>query len=259
VRYEEAQDPADLDRAIAACRAAVEGHPSEAARRGELLGALGTLQMLRFTTTGAPEDIDSATRLCREAVATADRGSPSRIITEAQLAQVLAARFDALGEPSDAQEAVELFRAATRSDQAAWTDARRGAAFTWSSWAATRADWSQAAEAYRAALALARDLLTVQLTPAGTRTWLQNFGAYSAGAGYAMVRADDPEGALLALDTGRAVALSRALDLQRADLTRLEADDRADLAARFRAAAQHVQAATAADPARSTLDPVGQA
>jgi hypothetical protein len=75
-RYERAGDPRDLDDAVEAARATLDGlpatHRNRAMYRADLAFALGT----RYDQTGSRADLDEAVTAAREAVAASPADDP---------------------------------------------------------------------------------------------------------------------------------------------------------------------------------------
>ncbi|MET7424246.1 CHAT domain-containing tetratricopeptide repeat protein [Dactylosporangium sp. NPDC005555] len=105
-------DPADLDRAITAGRAAVAGGPSPA--RVGLANAL----LSRFTRFGALSDVDESVAVARSAVEVADDGRwGSRAGALSGLGIALRLRYAVTQDPADIAEAVTAGRAAVDAAQ----------------------------------------------------------------------------------------------------------------------------------------------
>lgn len=109
----------------------------------------------------------------------------------------------------------------------------------WGRWAAERADWREAAPAYGFGVEALSRLFVGQLTRDDKETWLGQAAGLPAEAVYSAGLARHLRDAVLTAERARAMLLSDALERDRADLARMVADGREDLAERFRAAAGH--------------------
>ena len=100
-------------------------------------------------------------------------------------------------------------------------------------WHAEIENWDQAAMTYRRGLDAADRLLRVQLRRAHKETWLHTIGDLPSHAAYATAQTGDIGAAALALERGRAILLTEALDLRDVDVDRLRAEGQEELSTRF--------------------------
>ena len=139
-----------------------------------------------------------------------------------------------------AQSGVTLFRDVLKD----------GAARNWGRWASARRSWTEAAEAYHAAMDLTDRLFRTQLFRSHKEAWLREAKALPAHAAYALARSGDASGAVQALERGRALLLSESLQRDRANLDHLMDLGHQDLAESYRQAADRVH-----DLSRATRRP----
>ena len=106
-RYHATADPALLDAAEAAYRAALKETPAGSPRRTARLCHLATIGVERWRAGGRPPDLARAVDLLEQALAGAD-DSPSRMTALVDLAVTLAERYDHAGDRRDLDRAVTL-------------------------------------------------------------------------------------------------------------------------------------------------------
>ena len=83
-------------------------------------------------------------------------------------------------------------------------------------------------------------MFRAQLLRADKESWLRDAEDLVVDGAFALAAGDDPRGAAVALERGRALLLSEALERAAADLSRLE-DGHAGLAIRFRESSARVR------------------
>ena len=121
-------------------------------------------------------------------------------------------------------------------------------------WASARRSWTEAAEAYHAAMDLTDRLFRTQLFRSHKEAWLREAKALPAHAAYALARSGDASGAVQALERGRALLLSESLQRDRANLDHLMDLGHQDLAESYRQAADRVHDLTRATRRPGPLD-----
>jgi hypothetical protein len=123
------------------------------------------------------------------------------------------------------------------------------AATYWGWTASEHQGWTEAAEAYELGLAATDHLVRTQLVREQQEAWLLEVRGFTSSAAYVLAKADAPAEAVVALEQGRAVLLSEALQRDRADLARL-LQGGSDLADRYqRAAARERESHMISQPA----------
>jgi hypothetical protein len=111
-------------------------------------------------------------------------------------------------------------------------------------WAAGWAAWAEAVAAFGFGVSALENLFRTQSLRTHKEVWLSAAENITASAGYALARNDDPGSAALALERGRSLLLSEALQRGRADLRRLAEGGCAELSERFVAATIRLSDAT---------------
>ena len=122
------------------------------------------------------------------------------------------------------------------------------AAKAWGRWASRREAWPEAADAYNSAIDITQQVFRVQLARPQQEAWLAESQGVPGEAAHAMARAKRLREAVEALERGRILLLSDALDRDRADLSLLNATHPA-LAGAYREAASAVESALSSSTA----------
>jgi CHAT domain-containing protein/tetratricopeptide (TPR) repeat protein len=133
-------------------------------------------------------------------------------------------------------EAAAAYRDAVRHGLDTSLEWARAAAILWGDSAVSRGSWEEASEAYTDGLKATERLFRIQLLREDKETWLADSQGLPTEAAYALFRAGRPEDAVLALEAGRSLLLSEALEEERADLGRLAETGHADLVDAYRGA-----------------------
>jgi Tfp pilus assembly protein PilF len=222
-------DPAVLDEALGAYRAALEAMPTTSPERAAVLANLSMGLVNRHAATGDPANLDEAVTATRQAVELPAADRPGRLLT---LANALATRGDS--------EAGAAYREAATGAEPVAAEVWLRSAQAYGDWSAGHGEWRQAATAYDAAVTAADRVLRRQLSPADVEAWLYAVRTLPAAAALAELRTGDAKAAAGRLEWGRARLLADALDRDRADLRALAAAD-PGAAARYRAAAARLR------------------
>jgi CHAT domain-containing protein/tetratricopeptide (TPR) repeat protein len=229
---------ADLEDAFRFAEAARNLPTTDTLTRNGLANLLAQCRLAMAVRTGDLGDLDGAITVIQGQRDWVPAGSPHRAGVQANLANALLAKAQLTGDSGDARAAAAQAREACTAAAGVGAKAVFEAARTWGNYAWTRRSWSEAGEAYTLALEALHDIALVQLGRDDKELSL-GVGAYAgARAAYALVRAGDPEGAVVALESGRALMLTEALERDRADLDRLDGD----LLGEYREAAERVAA-----------------
>jgi hypothetical protein len=240
-RYQATGDSGDLDAAVAAHEQALAAAAPRAADRRTLQANLGVALWDRYQLTGSAGQLDRAVALLDEAAAVdrpGDADQPRRLVA---LARALADRYDLAGDDQDRVDALANYAEGCAQGLHNDPESTLQAAERWGAWAAGQGWWDQAATAYGVAMTALRTAVRVQVVREYKESWLRRgarLGAHGAQALAAVGRLPD---AVQELEAGRGVLLAEALDRDRADLRQLASGD-AELAVRYREAAQRVQA-----------------
>ena len=173
--------------------------------------------------------------------------SPERAAILNNLGLAFYRRHQRLGAIKDLHRANALFREATEDGLTARSESAMLAAGNWAECAESNDDWDQAASALDAAMTAVRRLFAVQLHRGYREAWLSTARDIPPRAAWAHAQRGDSPGAVMAMEAGRALLLSDALERDRADLSSLIAAGRSELAERFRGAAARVAALETSD------------
>jgi tetratricopeptide (TPR) repeat protein len=227
LRFERDDREADLDHAISLSEQALASLDPGAPERGRQLGNLAQARHLRAAATGSPADFDDAISAYRTALRRIAGASPAR-------PPVLSGYARALGEHPAAPSRAAVLRA-FREALAATAGAPLvsfDVADSLARWAAGNQLWPQAAQAYQMAADARRTLFAAQVDRAYQDIWLARGTDISAAQAQAWIRSGQQRRAAAALETGRALALSEALDTRGAP-SRLLAGNHRELADRY--------------------------
>jgi len=242
LRFERDRRAEDLDRVISLDKQALACLNGGAPERAKLLGNLAAARHLRARDTSDPVDFDSAISTYRAALHRIRGNGPGR-------PQVLGGYARALGDhPSRHLPAkiIQSFHKALAASERAPV-VRLEVANSMGEWALENCLWPQAAEAYRAAAEARRVLFGTHLSYAHRNTWLARSEDITAAEAFAWVRSGQSQRAAIAVDNGRALALSEALDA-RTVVGRLRARDHSELADRYERAMDLLATFAAARP-----------
>lgn len=250
-RYEGSGDPADLDKAVHAYEQAIAGLPASAPERLRIRANLAVGLLTRYREARGREadaaDLERAVAELTDVVARTPPGAPALVNRLNSLGVGLKCKFVRDNDPACLQEGRAALAAAAGPDGARDIRWSLAAAATLAGWDAERAEWEEAAAGFRTAMATAESYLHVQVGRQSTEAAMRRFGALHGDAAYSLTRTGKPAEAAAAMERGRAVLLSDALD-RGLVLTRLRSADREDLSAlaeRLRAASNRVQELTA--------------
>jgi tetratricopeptide (TPR) repeat protein len=226
----------DMAAAISAHTEAVHSARENSIDRAMYRANLGVSLTNRGERSHSAEDLDAAVRELEIASAEVPQTAQEHVRVLAGLADSLAARAAATGGGTDTERARQAYRSATTAglerlpEQAIWS------AHDWGTWAAARGAFPEAAEAFDHGLRALEQLFRSQVTRLHKETWLRDTRNLSVQAAYALARTGDAAAASTALERGRALLLSEALQRDRAQVERLAGVGRADLQRRYQAA-----------------------
>jgi tetratricopeptide (TPR) repeat protein len=226
----------DLATAISAYEKAVRSARENSIDRAMYRANLGVSLMQRGERSLSAEDLNAAIREQELAVAEVPPASQEHIRVLAGLADSLAARAEATGDGTDAERAREAYRSAATTGLERLPEQAIGSARNWGMWATARGSFAEAAEALGYGLQALEQLFQVQVTRLQKETWLRDSQEIPAQAAYALARTGDLAGASAALERGRGLLLSEALQRNRTELGRLADIGRPDLQDRYQTA-----------------------
>ncbi len=260
-RFSAFGDVQDLAGAVDVQRAAVRRTPVGDWQQASRYNNAGNAVLAAAERLDDAALLDEAVADYRSSIELTKPGAPERASREYNLGRALLTRWDS--GAGDADQIRDAFAAAVEHGLVGSLEWAFSAAEQWGRWASGREAWVEAADAYARAIDVVRRLFRMQLFNSHKEMWLRLSQGLPGEAAYAMVRAGRTEDAVLALESGRALLMSEALDLDRADLDALAAGGRHDLVLAYRRAAQRVQDAigTTADAlavrdARAVLEEV---
>ncbi|WP_437323208.1 CHAT domain-containing protein [Sorangium sp. So ce381] len=231
----------DLRDATAACRLAVGSADTGSPGWARSLIRLGSSLDCWYGQTRRLEDLEEAVSVYRKAVDVFQPANPSMHSPDQDglfaslygLAGDLHERFVRTGSREDLSEAAAASRQALELGRARSPGFALGSAELLGLCSLKRSAWREAASAYAEAMAIVDTLCEAQLLRSDKQSYLRSAPALYAGAAYSLARMGDFQGAVLALETGRARVLTEMLDRSRTDLEAVE--ERApELAHRYR-------------------------
>jgi hypothetical protein len=236
-RFERSGNLDDLARAIELSQAALSSVPSTSPAHPTYLNNAGTSLLSRYEVSGDRKDLTKGIELIQAAVRETPPDHPDSVGFSSNLASAFADLFRSTSDPRDQVRATEAFRRSC--DQAGKAGSAQGiaSALHWGAWASERGAWAEASEAYGFGGILMWRLSLSQLLRWEKEVWLGRSKRLPGLGAHAFAMADDPQGAVEAIEGGRALLLSEALERDRADLGRLVGAGRADLKERYEAAA----------------------
>ena len=258
-RYELLRDRADLDRAISSHREAV----SLTDERGEEFAArsnnLGVNLTRRYELTGSLNDLAELLPALEVAVEATSSGSPALAAHQLNLAYArrLALQVQRHGH-QDEDIVTDGYRSACKAGLRGEVRATLNAAHGWITWAIERSAWNEAKEAATFGLHAIDELYRAQLTRTHQELAIRQSFGFSAMAALAFAVAGDPAAAALALERGRALLLSVALERSRFDLLALREKGYAELEERYQNASRRLQAASEPDNGQTSAAMAGE-
>lgn len=240
--------PDDLDRAIEIIDDAFIHAPAGSRERETYMHNLAAALVKRHERLRGPHDIARAISLLEDSVQHMPEGSHRRALRLNSLGLALQQRHEQSRDPQDLLRAFAAFR--TAGEQAANT-ASVSQLMAYRNWAQLAGDndaWSEAAKACRLAFECAERLSRSQFSRRHREAVLREMTGVPARAAHAMLMAGEPREAAVALERGRAILLTEALERDRVDLLRLANVGYRALAERYNAAAERVRRLESSEP-----------
>jgi CHAT domain-containing protein len=157
----------------------------------------------------------------RAALALTEQEAPEKASREYNLATVLAELAGGKKRGRLVREAADSYRAAIRDGLTGSLEWAHSAAVNWGEWAVSRHALAEAAEAYSQALDIAQRLFRMQLLRSQKETWLTQSQGVPGEAACALARLKRPEEAVEALENGRGLLISEALNRDQTGLAGL--------------------------------------
>jgi CHAT domain-containing protein/tetratricopeptide (TPR) repeat protein len=224
----------DLDKSITFSEEALNSAPSSSPEVPRLLAGLGSAFHARYALTGAAEDLNRAITISEEVIDRLASTSSDLPAFLRRFGNTLRLLWDRTLAAEHLERGVAAYRAACEYGLRLAVEEVLETARAWGDWATLRLAWREAAEAYSFGLEAVDRLVRAQLLRQNKEVWLQAAQGLPARAAYAFAKNGEPESAVLALERGRAVLLSEAVE--RNDLERLKEPGHRELYERFRAA-----------------------
>jgi hypothetical protein len=225
---------------------------ARSAERGAVLTNLGCALLDRYDAARDGRDLDQAMTALTASVSATDPDSPDLPSRLNNLANGLRRRHERDGAATDAAQAEDAYRRGQRRGLQVATEVALRCGLNWGDWAAQRADWEQAREAYTGARVAADRLLRLHLARRDVEAWLTEVGDLPGQAAFARARTGEPAAAAEWLEWGRARVLSDALGRARLDVL---AASRPDLVRRYQHAAARLAARDAGEPGQQRGSP----
>jgi CHAT domain-containing protein len=257
-------DLADLEHCIELSEEVFQD-PGHLHRRTMLtaLAAYGTALRRRYSRGGSrASDLDRAVGALERALPEARDDAANGPAYLRDLALAYRDRYRLTGVGDDLQRGIALFKESVKSAETLNPAVALDSALLLGNWSESRDDWLEAAEAYRAGLKAISRLVTTQALRGHKESWLQEAQTLPARAAYALVRCDQIEEAVLALENGQALLLNEALEQDVLSTERLRAEGHDTLADRYLQAEAQISALRAiqsafpdAAPVRADADP----
>ena len=216
-RYERTDDQADLDQAVQAYERAISCLPESAPERLRVRANLAVCLLTRYRENGRREtaaaaDLEQAAAELTSIVAHTPQGAPALVNRLNSLGVAMKYMFERDHDPAWLQQGRAALTAASGPDGTRDVRWSLAAAATLAGWDAERDEWAQAAAGFRTAMATAESYLRIQTARHSAEAAMRGFGGLHGDAAYALARTGKPAEAAAAMERGRAVLLSDALD-----------------------------------------------
>lgn len=197
---------------------------------------LGTSPLTRYGARDDGSDLDQAVAVFTQTVSATTDTSPNLPIRLNNLGVALKDRFECTGDERDRDTAVQALRRAAAIGLEGDIHWGLSAAYTWGRWSPRHDQRAETVEEYRLALTAGQRCVQVQLLRRSTGASPRQLRAVHVDAAETLAYRGLAAETVVAVEQGRAVLLSQALGLERAELNRLAEAGREDLITRFGAA-----------------------
>jgi hypothetical protein len=236
-RYVHGGDLDGLRHAVDALDEAVELERPTTPNYARALCKLGLAVFERHLSPARGDgDLDRSLRLLEDAVRRTPPEAPYFVSRLLDLARARAHATD----PAARARAIEEYRDGCRHGLEVAPERVLLGAADWGDWAVARESWPEAAEAYGYALQAMLRLFVAQLARSHRERWLRDAEGNASRLAHALAKVGDPMQAARALERGRALLLSDALERDRADLDQLASLGHAELLDRYRRSAEKI-------------------
>jgi CHAT domain-containing protein len=243
-RYQQDKDARVLDRVVTLREEAVAISAVDSPGLAAIIDNLGGAYLDRYERGGDPRDLDRALQAHEAAVQRTPPELPDLAAYLNNLGRALQAHYILVQDHDDLRRGIETYRQAAQRGLGSNVSEGLKAARGWADWDAQRGSWVEAVEAFGLAMRAVDDLFRRQLLRHHKEAWLRASVGLFAKAAYALARSGDVKGAAVALERGRALLLSEALEGDRARLDQLNAAGQGIIAERFRRSTEHLLALT---------------
>ncbi len=206
------RDPRRLALRLEIARRAVEASRAEppSAHAAAAL-ALSNALSASFQANGDVSHLREAITFARQSIASALPGN--RASAQGNLAELLRHLHSAAPAEAPQTEVTQAYRDAVRSATETRPASALASAISWGVWAMARSDWPETVEAARAGVEVADRLGSAQADAHGEGLWLERSTEVHEALAYALAKVGDIEGAVVAVEAGRANAFYRPLQL----------------------------------------------
>ena len=239
-RYALTGDRDDLAQAIAACEKAVHLVPAGAPERAILLINLSKALNDKYLLIGNRQILQQAVSLIEEAIHIVPSHSPSLPICLLNFGITQKQLYQDSKNQNCLLEAIAAFESSCQAGLEQAPEVALESCRAWGAWAMHRQAWGEAVRAYEYGINAVERLCRAQLLRRSTESWLRKVQGLYCQAALALTLNDDPCGAAVALELGRARILSQALERRRTELMRLCIEGRRDLYERYVQACERV-------------------
>ena len=209
-----------IDECIRIYRGAVQ-RQTDPVERAISLNNLARALLTRYQDAGALGDVQESIELLRQALPDVPDGHRLEPTAWHNLAIALEGRYMATGSPADLQDAREAVERCCLVGLEVAPGETLEASLEWINHALEHSAWADACRAYELGHQAEGILLRNQLLTRSKRALLLKIGNLHPCAAYALARAGDLVGAVVALEQGNARLLTVAMERERADLERV--------------------------------------
>lgn len=235
--YAHTKRPGDLEESITLTRKALILTPEGSPSRPLMLSNLSIGLREQYAHSKRLEELEEAVRHLREALGSVPEYSKHRPALLFNLGSGLRDLYARLKRTEDKEAACKAYREAIHQGLEAHPEIAISSAKVWAQWALQREAWQEAVEASNGGLMAAQRLLHGQILRSHREAWLRESRDLAAIAAYARAWVGDLEGAVEAVENGRAQLLSESLERRRSDLEKLNVIGHGETYERYRRAA----------------------
>lgn len=241
---EEARTEQDLELAIRC--AGIAAATGDTVRHPGLVPDLVTALTLR----GWPADLDMAVRELQSVLGRSPDWEREFVLL-ATLGTTHLRRYELTGADPDQLDGIDALRRVAMSGDCQ-ARLRGDAAYLWAKEALKRGDYTHACDAFEVTTQLIAEQVRRSVRPEERSSWLKRWAASARDGAACAIRAGRPGTALTLLEQGRAVSMSRSLQLQ-ADIAAVQLS-RPDLAERMTQLARRIDGFVKGDQAERFTD-----